>query len=258
MFVFVMVGWKKPFLASFLIHFAYKWHLVVVMETGELSMLQIWKWLFLFFIFLPFPSLSTSSVGFDGYKLLPLSKMNRLSKWPPLNCIDAHVFLLRALSDGFRRRTSSRHSAAAVWSQKEAADERRTAPPLPQVVPLLGWVHRRRSEPGRSFSRLDKKFGFRAAFSCFQARRATWIQTGWCGCWTARWATRGRQFVTPEKPARANRITTGWLGRTRTPSSSGEPQKLTGWVCKVEEAFIYYCWEKRWLYMENKVFLCWK
>lgn len=39
------------------------------------------------------------------------------------------------------------------------------------------------------------------------------------------------------------------------------PQQLR-WASKphrkLEEAFTYYCWEKRWLYMENKVFLCWK
>lgn len=59
-----------------------------------------------------------------------------------------------------------------------------------------------------------------------QVPPATWTQTGWSGCWTARWETRGHQFVTPGKPVKANRIITGWWACTRTPSSSGELSAL--------------------------------
>lgn len=64
-------------------------------------------------------------------------------------------------------------------------------------------------------------------FLVFQEPRATWIQRGWSGCWTAPWATRGHQCVTPERRAKVNRITTGWSEYTRTLSSSGE-----SWFCR--------------------------
>lgn len=55
-----------------------------------------------------------------------------------------------------------------------------------------------------------------------QEPRAMWIQTGWSGCLTVAWVTRGRPSATPERRAKVNLTTTGWSECMRTLSNSGE------------------------------------
>lgn len=55
------------------------------------------------------------------------------------------VFRFPVLSDGFRRRAGARRSAAAVRSKEEAAHQRRAAPAVSQILPVLARIHRRGS-----------------------------------------------------------------------------------------------------------------